>query len=245
MKITVGVKAGKGKANCDDTAIINDAQINDDTYSIELEETKVIGIADGVGGYSGGKLASCFVAKELSQRPFENGADEIIDQIMQINKALLEYAFSTEDQRNMATTLTAIVSSEDNHYLVHIGNTRMYVGQGSYLKQITDDHTTYQWLLSIGQKEAAESCNKNEISACMGGGSEDLAKRLEVRTIFEEGFPNILIFTSDGIHEYLDIDQLETLIFSGKSDIELINEAIEEAAKNGSEDDRTLIIVRK
>lgn len=145
----------------------------------------------------------------------------------------------------MATTSTAIVSAGEKYYLVHVGNTRMYVGQGLYLKQFTDDHTTYQWLLTHGQLEAAESCNKNEISACMGGGNKNLIQQIEIRQIFENGIPDCVMLTSDGIHEYVDIDKLEELTFSGKSDVEIIKEVMEEAENNGLEDDKTLIILRR
>ncbi len=244
MVVTVGVKAGTKKI-CDDTAIVNNIVINDDCYECETDDIKIVGIADGVGGNSGGMEASSFVAQQLSQIEFQKETDDLKEQLIHINNALLEYASSTQDRKQMATTLTAIVSVDGKYYLIHIGNTRMYVGQGSYLKQFTQDHTTYQWLLSHGQAEAAESCNKNEISACMGGGNANLLQQIEISQIFEDGIPNSIIFTSDGIHEHIEIDRLEEYIFSDRSDNEIIREVIKEVENNGSDDDKTLIIVRK
>lgn len=245
MIVTVGVKVGNKKQICDDIAIINEKAINDDFYECETEKLRVIGVTDGVGGNSGGKDASSFVSKRLSQMDFTGMVDSLKEQLLSLNKELIEYADGTLDRKQMATTLTIMVTVESKYFLAHIGNTRMYVGQGAYLKQFTKDHTTYQWLLDHGQGETAELCNKNEISACLGGGDQRLANQMEVRKVFEEGLPNCIIFTSDGIHEFVEIDRLEEMIFAEKADRDIVNEVIQEAEKNGSEDDKTIVIVRK
>ena len=79
----------------------------------------------------------------------------------------------------------------------------------------------------------------------MGGGTESLLQQLEVRRVFQDGLPSVLILTSDGIHEYVDIDRLEDLVFSGDPDSEIIKTAMDEAEANGSTDDKTLIILRE
>ena len=245
MIVTAGVKSGIRKQTCDDTAIVNATVINDDYYECQTDDVSIVGLADGVGGNAGGKTASMFVAQQLSKMVFHEEAEEVKKQILHINDDLIEYSAAITDQKQMATTLSAIVFSEGKAFLIHIGNTRMYVAQGSFLKQLTTDHTTYQWLLSHGQIEAAETCNKNEIFSCMGGGSTNLAQKIEVTRVFEEGLPKCIVLSSDGIHEYIQIDRFEELLFSGKPDREIITEVIEEAEKNGSEDDKSLIIVRK
>ena len=53
-------------------------------------------------------------------------------------------------------------------YLFHVGNTRVYGLQGNYLKQLTEDQTTYQWLLNIGQIEAARSVIRMQITQLFG-----------------------------------------------------------------------------
>ena len=244
MIITAGVRIGVGKPACDDIAIINDVVVNDDYYQSEISNLGVVGITDGVGGNAGGKEASLFVAEILSNMTFVEDEGGIRTQLIQMNRDLLQYALTVPGKQHMATTLTAIVTGGDKRFLVHVGNTRMYVARGSYLKQLTTDQTTYQWLLSHGQVEEAAHCNKNEISACMGGGTESLLQQLEVNRVFEDGLPRVFILTSDGIHEYVDIDRLEELIFSGEPDAEIIKMAMDEAEANGSTDDKTLVIIR-
>ena len=191
MHVSVGVKAGIKKQICDDTAFVNSAVINDGIHEYDPVDVAIIGVADGVGGNSGGKDASTFIAEHITNVDFKGDVAGIKEQLYSLNNDLLEYASATPDRKQMATTLTAILFAKGKCFLIHIGNTRMYVGQGSYLKQFTQDHTTYQWLLNRGQIEAAESCNKNEISACMGGGNQNLAAQIEVTEVFQDGLPNL------------------------------------------------------
>ena len=55
--------------------------------------------------------------------------------------------------------------------MIHCGNSRIYSLQGNFLKQVTEDQTTYQWLMATGNIEAAEHCNKSEIRGAFGGGA--------------------------------------------------------------------------
>ena len=125
---------------------------------------KIIGISDGVGGNAGGELASQF----LCERVLSLSEGNILYKATDLNESLLKYAFSINGKEKMAATFSAVVFGEDTRIL-HIGNTRIYAVQGSYLKQLTTDHTTYNHLKLRGLHEEAEHCNKSEIVSCFGG----------------------------------------------------------------------------
>ena len=152
---------------------------------------------------------------------------------------------SVPDKSDMATTLTCMVAAKDGSYLIHAGNSRLYVMQGSYLKQLTTDHTTYNWLLECGQYEAAEYCKKSEITCCFGGGSRQYANRIVIEKVFDHGLPDTLVLTSDGIHDFVELDYLEYKLSSDLNDAEAAEAIVEEARKNGSTDDTTIIILRR
>ena len=63
--------------------------------------------------------------------------------------------------------------------------------------------------------------------------------------IFDDYFPDTLILTSDGIHDFVDIDFMENTLSSISSDSDATQAIIEEARKNGSTDDTTIIILRR
>lgn len=230
---------------CEDTAIFNTTLVNDKTILLDSDLFQCIGVADGVGGNAGGRIASRYVAHQICQADFLSMTQQdIYAFITEINTDLITHAVSIPDKSEMATTLTCVVAAKDGYYLIHAGNTRLYVMQGSYLKQLTVDHTTYNWLVECGQYEAAEVCRKNEINCCIGGGTQKYIKRLVIEKIFDDCFPDTLLLTSDGIHDFVSIDCMEDELSAGNSDFDATQIIVDLARKNGSTDDTTVIILR-
>lgn len=245
MKFSISVNIGVGKTMCEDTAFINKHLLNDATFKRVVEDVAVFGLCDGVGGNAGGKDASSYVAQSISRKTFSTlDAVGIREYFETLNNELIHNASTHAEKACMATTLSCMVKGQDGWYLVHAGNTRLYAGLSGYLKQITDDHTTYNWLLAAGHYEAAEACNKSEISCCFGGGSDSYLQRLVVERVFEEELPNLLVLTSDGVHEYVDIDTLEEQLGRECSDSEIATTIVSIARQNGSSDDASVMIIR-
>ena len=245
MKVCLSVAIGNGKSECEDTAIFNDNLVNNQIVCIDDDILHCVGVADGVGGNAGGRIASRYIAHQFSQTDFTQMTECDIRQFVdKLNTELINQAAAIPGKTEMATTLTCVVATNDGYYLVHAGNTRLYVVQGSYLKQLTTDHTTYNWLMECGQYEAAELCNKSEINCCLGGGNLRFANRLVVDRLFDD-FPDTLIFTSDGVHEFVDIDSIEGVLAASESDCVAVKSITEMAIKNGSTDDKSIVIVRR
>lgn len=242
MKITYFTRPGIGKNESEDGVLINTNYIYDSDGEIEVLTLDRIAIADGVGGNKGGKEASEYVLKMMAQIDLQD-ENALMDNFRNINNSLVEQAKLTGNKSKMATTFTGLFRCGENMYIAHVGNSRLYIKNWSYMRQLTHDHTTYQFLLDRGIVEAAEFCNKSEIQACFGGGSETYFELMEVKKIFENGLPDRIIFTTDGIHDYVSIDDLERLLVRA-DDIEesvmLVNEL---AIINGSKDDRTIVII--
>lgn len=245
MKVCLSVEIGIGKSECEDTAIFNETIINNRRASIDGSDLRCVGVADGVGGNAGGRIASRYIAHQFSKLDVSHMTkDEIRVLVDTINAELIKQAVTIPDKAEMATTLTCVVATKEGYFLIHAGNTRLYVMQGSYLKQLTIDHTTYNWLMESGQYEAAEQCNKSEINCCLGGGNARYANRLVVDKLFEE-CPDTLVLTSDGIHEFVDIDSIEDALITAESDEEAVRLITEKAIQNGSTDDKSIIILRR
>ena len=246
MNICLNVGIGCGKNECEDTALFNNTLVNDKVLQIKADCVHCIGVADGVGGNAGGRIASRYVAHEICQADFSSMVQQDLQNfVFNINTKLINYAMSIPDKSDMATTLTCLVAAKDGYYLIHAGNTRLYVMQGSYLKQVTADHTTYNWLIECGQYESAEFCRKSEITCCFGGGTQQYANRFVIEKVFDEYFPDTLVLTSDGIHDFVELDYLENTLSSDIDDTKATQSIAEKARKNGSTDDTTIIILRR
>lgn len=237
--VYVSTHAGKRHSISEDTVLVGTEIVSDSSGAFSLPESGFVCVADGVGGNRGGDQASQYVLGALAE--WKNDANESLkDFLVKVNDNLIAYASEDGSASTMATTLTGILVRNNGCILIHVGNTRAYIKQGKYLKQVSSDHTTYNWLMSSGQFDAANSCNKNEITNCFGGNNPNLLAKL-----FISEFPvfSLALLTSDGVHEYVDLDTLEAIITGEGTYMDKCNEIILRATEAGSEDDLSVVII--
>lgn len=237
--IYVTTCAGRNHSVSEDTVLVGKEVIYETSEVLPMPDCGFVCVADGVGGNHGGAEASRFVCSSLAEVEAV-GSDELRTFLIKVNSALIDRAKGEPIFSKMATTLSGIYISEDASWLVHVGNTRVYIKQGRYLKQLTSDHTTYNWLKSSGQYDVAEKCNKNEITNCLGGGDPAHIAKLVVAELHQF---SLLLLTSDGVHEYVGLDTLEDILSGEGSYREKCDEIIWAAQDAGSKDDLTAVIV--
>lgn len=239
MKIYAYMERGAGKPYSEDTMLVNNTILKDGFYTFDIA-SNYIAIADGVGGNAGGREASEFVLERCQN---SLSGKDLRSVILNINEELLNYAKSNSGMEQMATTLSVILFNPGSHAkIAHIGNTRIFAIQGEYLKQLTKDHTTVELLRSRGDFDAAEKAPKNEITACMGSGTSDRISQLQITEI-EKDYSGYII-TSDGIHDYLDIEIIEDFIIKGDLSSKAFEGLAKKANNNGSNDDKSIIIIK-
>ena len=242
MKIYAMTEKGEHSEN-EDRILINDTIVSAGTFEAECDSNLKICVADGVGGNNAGAVASSFVCENL-KNIVPSGKKDLVD----INSRLLMKSTKNANYNGMATTLSGICISDEKARSFHIGNTRIYVFQGSYIKQITEDHTSVNWLVKTGKlskKEAETYDRRNEITACFGGGNPALINSL----VFEESNEVLsnakrIVLTSDGVHEYVSVDELEDVLKNEAFEpISMCNEILNLAKANGSTDDKSIVII--
>jgi len=129
---------------------------NEDSM-LMLPEHSLFAVADGMGGYHGGKIASTLAVDTLrsafdrtsfdidfqSDTPIPRRARELASALVQANQAVFTAAQREPDLAEMGTTLVAARFSPDKRrvYVGHVGDSRCYRFRGSRLTQLTTDHT--------------------------------------------------------------------------------------------------------
>jgi protein phosphatase len=127
---------------------------NEDSLLV-LESSGLFVVADGMGGYRGGELASQLAVKTMSDayhsktfdgEPHENvpvHASELARAIQMANAAILQTAKAQPELQGMGTTLCAarFSANKSRLYLGHVGDSRCYRLRGGVLRQMTADHT--------------------------------------------------------------------------------------------------------
>lgn len=237
MNIIAITQKGLYKAENEDRIIIGKNLVADGLLWTS-NTPEIIAVADGVGGNCAGAVASHFVANRLTS------LDRVSQEAFaEINEDLLTLSSSRSEYESMATTLSGIAIVNDKHYVFSIGNTRVYLLQSQkYLKQLTTDDTTLNYLLATGQL-SAENANlferKNEITACFGGGTSHLFK-IKFSTI--DALTSPFMITSDGVHDYVSVDQMEEIIAAHGISIDTCKALIDAARSGGSQDDMSIVL---
>ena len=93
-----------------------------------------------------------------------------------------------------------------------------------------------------GDYDAAERAPQNEITACMGSGTPARIAQLQIIEVEKEYSGYVL--TSDGIHDYMDVEDIEDFISRGDWSKQAFEKLSQQAKDNGSDDDKSIIIVK-
>ena len=237
MNIIAVTHMGPNKIENEDRIVIGKSLIADGTFQTQ-SFSGVVAVADGVGGNNAGAVASHFVANRLTVLESVS-----VEAFTKINEELLELASDKAGCEDMATTLSGISICGEDVSLFSIGNTRVYLLQSrKYLKQLTRDDTTLNYLLATGQLSAEDAKTferKNEITACFGGGAPNLFK---IKFSKIDSLSSPFMMTSDGIHDYISIDEMEDIIAEYGISVAACESMITAARTAGSHDDVSIVL---
>lgn len=139
----------------------------------------LLAVADGMGGYAGGEVASSIAISSIrrldSEPPRSDEMAEVLQRAVEQANASLSRRIMEEPQlENMGTTLTAMLWAGPRVALIHIGDSRAYLMRGPRFEQITHDHTLVQTLVDEGkitEEEVATHPQRSLILRALDGKS--------------------------------------------------------------------------
>jgi serine/threonine protein phosphatase PrpC len=216
---------------------------NEDSVAID-EPTRLGILADGMGGYNAGEIASgmatTFIKSELGRWLSQAGRhanSREVRRAMEIcvdnaNRSIFNAANSNPQYSGMGTTLVLGVFQDSRLMLGHIGDSRAYRLRGTEFSQITMDAGL------ITPEQAAVSTNKNLVTRALG--VED-AVLLEVNEHKVES-GDLYLMCSDGLSDMLD-DAAISNILVGEGTLEQKSLQLVEAANaNGGRDNISVLL---
>jgi len=227
---------------------------NEDSVAVD-EESRLIVLADGMGGYNAGEVASgmatTFIKAELGRwlsEASDNASDTDVRRAMDIcvdnaNRAIFNAANANPQYAGMGTTLVVGVFREGQLRLGHVGDSRAYRWRDGQLLQITRDHSLLQEQIDAGlitPEQASFSANKNLVTRAVG-----VEDTVLLETHLHEVLPgDVYLMCSDGLSDMLDdammarlLQQHDGLAAAGKALVAAANDA-------GGKDNIALILVR-
>jgi protein phosphatase len=162
---------------------------NEDAIAI-ADECHLALIADGMGGYNAGEVASSLAAEFLVTHLVDDlralrqgeagssGAASLRDlhallraRIDGVNDAILDAANNQPAFQGMGTTLAMLLFTDDAAITLHLGDSRIYRMRDEVLSLLTRDHSLLQDQIDAGvltPGEARDSINRNFVTRALG-----------------------------------------------------------------------------
>ncbi|MEI6802907.1 MAG: Stp1/IreP family PP2C-type Ser/Thr phosphatase [Burkholderiales bacterium] len=229
-------------------------QNNEDSVVFD-EGTAMVVLADGMGGYNAGEIASgmatAFIKSELSRWLLEAGRDALLREVrraMEIcasnaNLSIFNAATNNTQYAGMGTTLVMGVFRSDKLLVGHIGDSRCYRWRAGVLEQITKDHSLLQEQIDAGlisQEQAVNSPIKNLVTRALG---VEEAVELEVNEHTVE-VGDVYLLCSDGLSDMVDDPAIARIIASGVGLEKVASELVDAANTNGGRDNISVILAQ-
>ena len=219
---------------------------NEDSF-LMAEEKSVFVVADGMGGYSGGKVASELAVATLRD-VFESGAfaepldpsvprrgAEIAWAVQKANAAVFARSQTDAELAQMGTTVVAarFSSNKQRAYVAHVGDSRAYRFRAGKLRRLTTDHTMAQ----LGFKGRAGA----HLYRAVG-----IAPNVDVDLVIDKPRPeDVYLLCSDGLTKMATDEDIEAVLGANLDDPETAAYGLIEIANDhGGKDNVTCIVVK-
>ena len=211
-------------------------------------------VADGMGGHYDGHKASKIVSRAVAQYvlktlyfPLLRGDEAIARQpIQEVMEEAVQQANQAiqlpEPDREMGTTLTAVLILGNRLFLVHVGDSRAYLFSEDKLGPVTTDHSIVQALQDAGQltaEQAAEHPNRNLLYRALIG------DELEQVDTFTQALPGsgLILLCSDGLWGLVSESEMAEILSQKISIQEKVDRLVNKALAAGGHDNITVILV--
>ncbi len=214
-----------------------------------LTSSRVVAVADGMGGHAAGEIASKIAITTLAEsaqifaKPevdSESADDLFLNSIYAIDDALRNSVSENPELGGMGTTLTSLFLHENKVALLHIGDSRAYRLRGNSFEQLSVDHTVMQELLNQGAISESDISTHPQRSVLtqvlMGEGNLELPL-----PIFEGKVKDRFLVCSDGLSTVLSEKEIKSLI-KGKDRDQAVASLIDATYINGAPDNVTVVI---
>ncbi len=254
---TTNLSAAIEMATCTDPGRV---RTNNEDAVLANPQLGLAVLADGMGGYNAGEVASAMATAVLGSElehafalrsPFElteNGQtwahEALIDVIARTNAAIYQAAQSNAKYAGMGTTLVTVQFYDNRLSVAHVGDSRLYRLRDATLSQLTRDHSLLQEQIDSGMitpEQARFSQNKNLVTRALG---VDTTVQTEVGE-YAVLPGDIYLLCSDGLNDMVEDEEIELTLTALSANLPLCAMQLVQAANdNGGRDNVSVILIK-
>jgi protein phosphatase len=241
-----------------DTGLVREH--NEDAIGSDMEIGLLV-LADGMGGYNAGEVASGIAVKttmDMVQHALDRedrGAIDpetglmrqtivLRDAIMRANKIIHQTAQTRSECEGMGTTIVACLFWDNTVSIAHVGDSRLYRLRDSRFAQVTKDHSLFRELVDRGfysPEEAERSLNRNYVTRALG-----IEPKVEVELTEEKVRPqDVYVLCSDGLSDMVDDEDIHLTISTFNANLNLIGQQLIRLTNDNGGRDNVSIVVAK
>jgi serine/threonine protein phosphatase PrpC len=231
---------------------------NEDTIASDPDIGLLV-LADGMGGYNAGEVASGIAVKtivnlvrESVEREDMRVSDQatgmsrpsiiLRDAIHRANKIIYQTARAQPQCEGMGTTVVSALMFDNKIAVAHVGDSRMYRLRNDKFEQVTMDHSLLQELVDRGfysPEEAQRAANKNYVTRALGVEPTVEVEIQEVPT--QKG--DFYVLCSDGLSDMVEDDDIHLTISTFGANLETVaKQLIQLANDNGGRDNVSVVM---
>ena len=227
---------------------------NEDSVAVD-ETAQLAVLADGMGGYNAGEVAShmatSLIQSELGEwlahatkQPSSSEARHAIQTcVTHVNRAIFDASRANAHYAGMGTTLVLAVFLGQRLLLGHVGDSRCYRWRDDALVQLTRDHSLLQEQLDAGwltPTQAATSPIRNLVTRAVGVGNE-LALDLREHRV-KPG--DVYLLCSDGLSDMVDDALLADVLRQGGVLTKMADTLVAKANEMGGRDNIAVVLAQ-
>jgi len=206
-------------------------------------------VCDGMGGTSGGNIASAMAVKSISETilnriHFVNTSGSMKNvlnsAVYNANIAVFDKAREDSELSGMGTTVVTVIINNGTAYIAHAGDSRAYLINDNNITQVTRDHSIVQSMIENGQltpEEARFHPSKNVITRALGIGDVVDTEFTETELAPKDK----LLLCTDGLTNYVQVGEIKNIVNS--TDFSNIPAALINAANNAGGGDNITVII--
>jgi PPM family protein phosphatase len=231
---------------------------NEDTIAADGEIGLLV-VADGMGGYNAGEVASGIAVKtivnlvresvereDLRVNDAETGMSRssiiLRDAIHRANKIIYQTARTQPQCEGMGTTVVSALFFDNKIAIAHVGDSRLYRLRNDKFEQVTMDHSLLQELVDRGfysAEEAQRAANKNYVTRALG---VEPNVDVEVQEVpVHKG--DFYILCSDGLSDMVEDDDIHLTISTFGDNLDTVaKQLIQLSNDNGGRDNISVVM---
>jgi PPM family protein phosphatase len=221
----------------------------------EVVRGHLLVVADGMGGHSGGEEASALAVATIEDFLlntlrwfFRLQGDNLLTEMQNALRAADDRIFAEAERRpglrGMGTTVTLAYAVDDLLYIVHAGDSRLYIQRNGFLHQLTTDHTLVGEMVRnkvLEPEQASHHPLRNIVTNAIGGDHQGV--KPEIHRVKLQPYDAVLL-CSDGLTEMVGDAEIAQVLSTEADPSVCCQRLIARANETGGHDNVTVVVAR-